>query len=165
MALAMTALASGAEMRRIGMFTLLRREGTLELSPPFQRGSVWSVTQQVRFIETLLDGLPVPPIFIQWGDALEAWGDKTIVIDGKQRLTAMFAFMDGDLEVRGERYPDQSELFQREWRNTPIPVSTCTFQHEWECAALYVRLLTTGTAHTDEEIARAQAWLEEQKKK
>ena len=39
--------------------------GTLLLSPKFQRRSVWTMPQKSYLIDTVLRGLPVPPIYLR----------------------------------------------------------------------------------------------------
>lgn len=62
--------------------------GELALEPAFQRHYVWDRQRASRFIESLLIGLPVPPIFL--AENPEGTLD---VIDGHQRLETLFRFM------------------------------------------------------------------------
>lgn len=65
--------------------------GDLELSPPWQRSEVWSRARQRQLIESLLVGIPLPAIILhQRADYSKA------VIDGKQRLTAIASYVNGD---------------------------------------------------------------------
>ena len=59
--------------------------------PPFQRGFVWSQAQASRLIESFLVGLPVPGIFLY----TERSSEKSLVVDGQQRLRSVFYYMDG----------------------------------------------------------------------
>lgn len=62
--------------------------GEIVLEPDFQRHYVWDKTRASRFIESLLLGAPVPPIFLAENP------DGTLdVIDGHQRLETLFRFM------------------------------------------------------------------------
>lgn len=67
--------------------------GSLELTPKFQRRSVWSGPARSYLIDTLLLGMPVPPIYIRvvQGPAR----DKIIreVVDGQQRISAILDFV------------------------------------------------------------------------
>lgn len=71
---------------------LVRRiqDGTVFI-PPFQRRYVWSQTQASRFVESLLLGLPVPGIFL----ARERDTNRSLVIDGQQRLRSLQYFYEG----------------------------------------------------------------------
>lgn len=76
----------------------LRRFGRLDLDPPYQRRSVWSLAERQRFIDTILKNYPSPAIFLH--KTFEADGRATYhVVDGKQRLEAILQFVDGKFRV------------------------------------------------------------------
>ncbi len=78
--------------------TILERvgEGGINLNPPFQRGEVWDRVRQARLIESVLLGIPVPPIYCICSD-----GIVSDVIDGKQRLTSLKSFREGLWPLKG----------------------------------------------------------------
>jgi hypothetical protein len=57
------------------------------ISPEFQRLFRWSIEQQTRFIESILLGIPIPPIFVA-----EDKNGKWEVVDGLQRISTVLAF-------------------------------------------------------------------------
>lgn len=57
--------------------------------PGFQRGFVWSQTEQSRFIESLILGLPVPNIFL----AKDSDSKTLNIIDGQQRLKTLQRYL------------------------------------------------------------------------
>jgi hypothetical protein len=66
-------------------------KGALNLSPTFQRKSVWRDKDRSLLIQSLLGGFPIPAIFLyQRHDGRKLCYD---VIDGKQRLETIFRFM------------------------------------------------------------------------
>src|SRR6476661_2750462 len=67
--------------------------GALELSPKFQRRPVWKAASKSYFIDSLLRGFPVPPIHIRLG--MRNKGAYREIIDGQQRLRAVFDFVRG----------------------------------------------------------------------
>ena len=70
---------------------------TLILATQFQRGDIWVPSAQSYFIDTLLRGLPIPSIYIRLVTDSETKTSYREVVDGKQRLTAMMKFIDGNL--------------------------------------------------------------------
>ena len=64
-------------------------KGNIDLNPSFQRRDAWDNGEKSRLIESLMLGLPVPPIILA-----ENKGKKNsyIVIDGKQRLLSIRRF-------------------------------------------------------------------------
>jgi hypothetical protein len=66
-------------------------KGVLNLSPTFQRKSVWRDRDRHLLIESLLRGFPIPAIFLyKRNDSGKLCYD---VIDGKQRLETILRFM------------------------------------------------------------------------
>lgn len=75
-------------------FTTFRAAHSLEITPKFQRRKVWKPQAKAFLIETILLGLPVPPIYLRVTQ--NAAKTKTIreVVDGQQRISAVLEFMD-----------------------------------------------------------------------
>jgi hypothetical protein len=69
---------------------MLQEQGHLNLEPGFQRKSVWTLTDRRKLIQSVLEGYPVPSIFLYSRQE----NGKTIydVLDGKQRLETIFMF-------------------------------------------------------------------------
>lgn len=57
------------------------------IDPDFQRLFRWTPAQQTRFIESLLLGIPIPPIFVA-----EDRNGKWEVVDGLQRISTVLSF-------------------------------------------------------------------------
>ncbi|MDX2303592.1 MAG: DUF262 domain-containing protein [Microscillaceae bacterium] len=85
--------------------------GELEIRPAYQRLFRWTKTQQSQLIESLLLGLPIPPIFV-----IETETRKYELIDGLQRISSYLHFM-GDL--KSKRYPDGDKLELRDCEIVP----------------------------------------------
>ncbi len=118
----------------IGTLHGRRLKGKLVLQPDFQRQYVWDQTKASRLIESVLLKVPLPIVYL----AEEAEG-KTAVIDGQQRLTALFSFIDGKhpsgkafkltglnvlTELNGQAYTDLDEQRQDALKDYPIRVIT-----------------------------------------
>ena len=76
----------------IGWVRDMSKAKLLNLSPRFQRRSVWNREFQQYFVDSIFKNYPVPPLFVN----LEVTTDGTTiyhVIDGKQRLTAILEFL------------------------------------------------------------------------
>ena len=73
------------------------QEKELDLAPDFQRSFVWGIKQQIRLIESILLGIPLPAFYFnQDKDGAQQ------VIDGVQRLTTIKRFMSDQLELKEE---------------------------------------------------------------
>lgn len=78
----------------IGEIISLYREHELVINPQFQRLFRWSVNQKSNLIESLLIGIPVPPIFV-----FEKPDGVWELIDGLQRISTILEFFG---ELRNE---------------------------------------------------------------
>jgi hypothetical protein len=76
-----------------------QQQGTLVLSPKFQRRPVWSTGAKSYLIDTILRGFPVPPLHVRLSEA-RSGGILREVIDGQQRLRTLFDFYEGKLRLR-----------------------------------------------------------------
>lgn len=63
------------------------QEGSFFISPEYQRAFRWDTYQQTQFMESILLGIPIPPIYI----AVEKNG-KWELVDGLQRISSIFSF-------------------------------------------------------------------------
>jgi hypothetical protein len=87
---------------------------TLDLSPEYQRGPVWSKSRQALLIDSMLKGYDLPKFYVR---ELANDDDREVyeVVDGLQRLTSMVNFMNGDFGLpkdsaySGMRYADLPE--------------------------------------------------------
>lgn len=72
-------------------------DGKLDLSPDFQRRSVWSSTAKAFLADTIIKGKPFPKIILMQ----EFKDGRTIrvVVDGQQRLRAIFDFLNDGIKV------------------------------------------------------------------
>lgn len=87
--------------------TLIKRIDlkTLKLDPEYQRRHRWSPETSSRLIESLILNIPIPVIFISQDidvdDEAEISTSRYTVIDGQQRLTAMYGFLKGEYSLVG----------------------------------------------------------------
>jgi hypothetical protein len=68
----------------------------INLNPEFQRRDRWDRNKQSRFIESIVMNVPIPPVFLgedQYG--------KYVVLDGRQRLTAIYTYLKNEFELKG----------------------------------------------------------------
>jgi Protein of unknown function DUF262 len=72
-------------------------EKTTIIIPAYQREFIWHLDMKSRFIESLLLGVPIQPLFAAILDE-----DGTLeLIDGSQRLRTIEAFVNGEFQLRG----------------------------------------------------------------
>ena len=72
----------------------------LDLSPDYQRNVIWQADKQSAFVESLFMGIIVPPIYVVEIPGMSLLDDSTYeVVDGKQRLTTINAFLTNRLKL------------------------------------------------------------------
>jgi len=84
----------------IGEIISLYKEDEIDIHPEFQRLFRWSDTQKSKLIESLLLGIPIPPIFVSQRDD-GIWD----VVDGTQRLSTILEFIGVLKDQEGRALP------------------------------------------------------------
>ena len=70
----------------------------LELQPDFQRNEVWTKAAQIMLVDTIIQGIPIPKIYIK--SIMVDGNTYRVVIDGQQRLTAILKFVQDQLPLK-----------------------------------------------------------------
>ncbi|MGV3574629.1 MAG: DUF262 domain-containing protein [Devosia sp.] len=172
-------VTDGYEMS-IGEVINLYKDRELKIDPVFQRLFRWEDERKTRFVESLLLGIPIPPIFVFQGES-GVWE----LIDGLQRLSTILQ-LSGDLmdadgnpvsplvlngtkflpSLDGKRWTNSSkdvedgigQALQIEIKRARIRVeilksdSDATAKYE-----LFQRLNTGGVALTEQEVRNSIA--------
>jgi len=83
----------------IGLLFQLFKENQLVLTTEFQRNSVWPKAAKAYLIDTILNDRPVPIFFFQRITSAQSTRPQYMVVDGQQRLRAIFEYLDGRFAV------------------------------------------------------------------
>ncbi|MET9916266.1 DUF262 domain-containing protein [Streptomyces sp. NPDC006435] len=78
----------------------LFREDSLLVNRRYQRKLVWSVAEKQLLIDSILDGYPIPLILLAERPEIHGSG-KYEIIDGMQRLDAIFSFIEQKFDYNG----------------------------------------------------------------
>lgn len=141
------------------------KKGILDVQPKFQRHFVWDKTKASRLIESALLDIPLPVVYLS-----EEKDGKFIVIDGQQRLTSFFAFIDNKWpdndsefaltglkiykELKGKKYKDK-EFVDFQEKITSCVIRTITFKKESDSNLkfeVFERLNTGSVSLNDQEL-------------
>lgn len=85
------------EQERYSIYELKRKyeeKQEILMDPDFQRGCVWTTKQKRELIESILMGIKLPSFYFA-----ERTDGKKIVVDGKQRLSTLFDFLNGEFSL------------------------------------------------------------------
>jgi hypothetical protein len=84
----------------------------IDFNPPYQRqGDIWPQSKKDLLIDSLLNGFDIPKIYFhEINKKQDGKPIRYAVIDGKQRLEAIFSFLDGGFAVPVE-FEDMAGIF------------------------------------------------------
>lgn len=78
----------------VALLYQLYSNGQLSLATEFQRNAVWPTPAKAYLIDTILNDRPIPLLFFQRTTSAQTGLSNYTVIDGQQRLRAIFDFLD-----------------------------------------------------------------------
>jgi hypothetical protein len=141
------------------------KTGEIDLSPTWQRNYVYDKIKASRLIESVLLDVPLPAIYL----AEEADGTMS-VIDGQQRLSTFFFFMDDKFPVGQEwtefrlnglklldlkcKYVDLEKPMRLKIQNTPIHVIKILNESDEDVKFDIFERLNTGSMKLNEDEIR-----------
>jgi hypothetical protein len=82
-----------------------------DVSAPYQRASVWDLDRRRALIMSLVQGIPVGAITVA-GLPAAASGPSYRVIDGKQRLETLWAFVADEFSVPADWFDDRKVVIE-----------------------------------------------------
>ncbi|MGK0270976.1 MAG: hypothetical protein ACI88H_001628 [Cocleimonas sp.] len=141
--------------------------------PGYQRDSVWSDEKQAFLIDSILKNIPMPPIFLHLIIDDETGKTSYAVIDGKQRLTSIIRFIEGEItsssdetdsplyveELAGLDFKDLNrkellEVRKAFWRYS-IPIEYIDSNDSKVIDSIFDRLNRNGESLKGQELRRA----------
>ncbi len=139
------------------------KRGRLNIQPDFQRQFVWDSAKSSRLIESALLDIPLPVVYIS-----QEQDGKEYVIDGQQRLTSFFSYIDGSFpsgsdfrlnglkvfpELNRKKFSELNEELQDKVRYCKL--RTITFRKESDANLkfeIFERLNTGSVSLNDQEL-------------
>ena len=156
----------------------------VDMDPDFQRGYVWTRAQQIAYVETRLRG-EVASRMIQLNNPgiNSAVNAPTVMVDGKQRVTAVRQFLNNEFPIFKNMYMAALPLpvtdimarpgyYFRDIQNFPgMGYLNCSFRFcinnlktKAEVLKWYLELNAGGTIHTEDELNHVKMLLKEEQK-
>jgi Protein of unknown function DUF262 len=137
------------------------KKGVLRFDLAIQRNEVWTNEQRSLLIHSILYGYPIPPVYVLETDDQYIW-----FLDGKQRLTTLMTFINGDWalskntpkvyghQIAGYKFKDLQEDMQDAILDEQIRIVKMKNMTEEERDEMFVRL-NSGTSLSKIELTRA----------
>ena len=137
----------------------------LSMKPPFQRNLVWTHAQKSYLIDSVLNGFPIPEIYMQYEVDHEGT-ENHIVVDGQQRINACLEFIAGEFEIKEEESPswgdmkfdDLSPEDKKKIFGYTFIVRTLPEMSDEEIRGIFQRLNKNVTALNRQELRQATYW-------
>lgn len=91
------------------------RKGDFIVNRKYQRKLVWTIPEKQDLISSILNGYPIPLILLA---NLQGKGEKVEIIDGMQRLNAIFTFIENGFDFEGTyfdvlEFPSAKDLAEK----------------------------------------------------
>jgi uncharacterized protein with ParB-like and HNH nuclease domain len=129
-------------------FVLARKNNELNLSPDYQREYVWTEKEQNDFLVAFFSEFPFGNISITVDEEY-----NIEVVDGKQRLTTLFKFYDGEIGFifEGNKifYKDLCDADKRRFSNWTIPTVQLMTDNYKDRVAYFAAINFTGVAQSE----------------
>ena len=154
-----------------GELISLHEEKELIISPDYQRLFRWSDQQQSRLIESILVGLPIPPIFV-----VENQDGALELVDGLQRISTILRFLNPDSpanlsqevlklegcdiidQVNGLTFPELPVNLRLHIKRSSVRMVMIRRQSSYQLRyEMFKRLNTGGTLLSTQEIRNCSA--------
>lgn len=145
-----------------------KSECLLDLDPEFQRGYVWTEQQKERYVEFLLKGGNSARDILfnyafwnvkrQMKPSKDPLLNRMVIVDGKQRLSAIAGFMEDKVKAFGSYYSEFTGHLRC--------VNYLTFHinelgTRKEVLEWYLQLNSGGTVHTEDELTKVKRLIAE----
>lgn len=136
--------------------TLVRKERAIDPKPPYQRGPVWSLPQKQLLIDSILRNIDIPKIYLR--ELPQGTGRRHTptyqyeVIDGQQRLRAVWEFFNnefslpddsdpaGRYEIKSSEYQDLAEKLKDELDTRQLAMVLISDAEDVEIEEMFLRL-------------------------
>lgn len=139
-------------------WTNQKKTAKLDMDPDFQRAHVWTREQQIAYVEfKLRGGSGSNVILFNCKRRMGVFSGPFVLVDGKQRIEAVLAFLRGDIPAFGHYF---SEFEGRVPSNVDFVFQVNDLDTREQVLQWYLELNTSGTPHTKEEIEKVCRMLE-----
>ena len=152
----------------LSWFVDMQAQQRLELSPPYQRKSVWTYKDKQFFLDTVFNNFPCPAIYLQKENTPK--GPIYNVVDGKQRLSTVLDFHAGRIRIgkhfniarlRGKKFSEIDDEDRSHFYNYIFMVEQIRSETEVDWGEVFERVNKNQKKLGDQELrhARFDGWL------
>lgn len=154
----------------IGILRFMYNQYGIDLSPDYQRGNVWSIDQKTALIDSIFKNVDIGKFCV----IKRRWGSNPSVpetpfmyemLDGKQRLTAIWEFYTGRFKYKDLYYYEMHPRDRHHLKHYSISVGETNPLTDEQKYRYFLKLNTTGTPVSEKHMNRVrQLWLKKKTK-
>jgi hypothetical protein len=150
----------------VALLYQLYSNGQLSLATEFQRNAVWPTPAKAYLIDTILNDRPIPLLFFQRTTSAQTGLSNYTVIDGQQRLRAIFDFLDNRFRLTqsnkntryyNKRFSDLTNEQKEQIRNYDLVVEELSGYSELDIRDMFVRMNKYVVRLSPQELRHAKA--------
>lgn len=141
-------------------FVLWRENKLIEITPKFQRRPVWGTPARSYFIDTLLRGMTVPPLYFRMAQNQPMTKTVREVVDGQQRIRSVLDFIAGGYRLSktlrapwaGSRFDQLTPDQQNQILNFSFPTQIFKGISDGQILEVFCRLNMNGVGLNAQEL-------------
>lgn len=150
----------------VSLLYQLYKQNQLTLAPEFQRNSVWPASAKAYLIDSIVQNKPIPILFFQRAVSPQTGRFAYAVIDGQQRLRAIFDYLEDRFPLSesdrktsyfNKRFSSLEEELKDRILNYDFVVSELTGYNEDDIRDLFVRMNRYVVKLSPQELRHARA--------
>ena len=151
---------------QISDLTQWMEQGQISLSPKYQRGNVWNDKAKSYLIDTIIKGLPIPPIFLRQQVDINTKTTFREVIDGQQRIRTITEFLSDSFYIKkshnkeygGKYFSELDSDIKEEILSYQISAEIVTEKDDSIVYDMFARLNSNNIVLNKQEIRNAKYW-------
>jgi len=149
----------------IALLYQLHTNGQLTLAAEFQRNAVWPTAAKAYLIDTILNDRPIPLLFFQRATSAQKGVPSYTVIDGQQRLRAIFEFIEDRFRLTqsnkkaryyNKRFSDLVESVQEQIRNYDLIIEELSGYSDNDIRDMFIRINRYVVQLSPQELRHAK---------
>lgn len=141
-------------------FVLWQENKLFVISPKFQRRPVWRTPARSYFIDTLLRGMTVPPLYFRMAQNEDKTKTIREVVDGQQRVRSVLDFVANEFRLSrslkapwaGQRFSDLSETEQQQIMSFSFSTEIFKGISDKQILEVFCRLNMNGVGLNKQEL-------------
>jgi hypothetical protein len=143
--------------------TINGMKARINTNPDFQRPAVWSTSQKQLLVDTILRGYDVPKLYWRRLPKVDGKPDRYDVVDGQQRLRAIWSFFQGEFKcdkgaepidgvpIATLKYDELPDDLRSQFDIYPLDIVVLEAADDDEVREMFVRLQNGTTLKAQEK--------------